>query len=987
MSVCQHDPASRDEPPALARAIRRLAAILALALLGFSPGGLLAQEGGIAGAVTDDASGAPLASVYVEIVGADGTVVASGVTGPGGAYRIGGVPAGTYTVRFTSAGWGTVTETGQTVVAGDLSTLSVTMSEQSYRLNPITVTASKTEEKALDAPAAVEVVSTEDIAERPATTIAEHVKGEPGVDVINTGVQGSYVVVRGFNNIFSGATLTMTDNRIARVPSLRANISHFNPTSSLDLDRVEVVLGPGSALYGPNAANGVIHSITRSPIGEPGASLSVGGGLRQQSAGTGFESNDEGLYHMEGRVAVSPSDRFGAKVSGQYFSATEYLFTDPEEAEQQTIAQACIAADYALSNEACLNFAQGLDLTDPVDQAILRQSVDNVAGGRNNDLERWAVDGRVDFHPTPETSVILAAGHSRSVSSVDLTGLGAGQVVDWGYNYLQGRFNYREFFAQAFWNRSANDETYLLRSGRPLVDKSQLFVGQLQNATRIGERYRLIYGADLLRTVPRTEGTINGQNEEDDDITEVGGYAQLEWSIDPRLDVVGAVRLDNHSRLDNPVFSPRAALVYKPDLANTFRATFNRAFSTPTTLNMFLDISGGTVPLFGPFQYDVRATGSTTMGHTFMRDANGVPMHMSPFAPLIGQSKRTFLPTTAPQLFAEAAAAVSAANPQAAQLLGLIGIPAEGSIPIVALTLDPSLSEDAAPTAECPAPPFCLTPGGLAGIQDIDRLDPTITNTFEIGYKGLLGERVLLGVNAWWSHITDFVSALQVSTPNVFLDGAATFQFLDQQFQPLVGTVFPDAATATATAQAIALGTPTSPGMAQIPLGVVTTTSVGGTEPSLALVYRNLGSLDVFGGEIGAQIVVSDLFEISGSLSIVDKNEFTTEGDNPEVVPLNAPTVKGTAKLTYRDDDSGLNGSLRFRAQNGFAANSGVYIGEVDGFETVDLGLGWRIPGYRDLWLQVDVQNVFDSSYQTFVGTPQLGRLILARVRWDYDPF
>lgn len=980
MNARPQDTSSHPSGSALDGGRRRFSALHALLVLALTPGGMLAQQGGIAGTVTDEASGAPLASVLVEVVSANGTVVASGVTGPGGAYRIGDVPAGSYTVRFTSPGWATVTETGQTVAVGRLTSLSVHMSERSYSLNPITVTASKTEEKALDAPAAVEVVTARDIQERPATTIAEHVKNEPGVDVIDTGVQGSYVVVRGFNNIFSGATLTMTDNRIARVPSLRANISHFNPTTSLDLDHVEVVLGPGSALYGPNAANGVIHSITRSPIDDPGASFSMAGGLRQQSAGTGFDSNDKGLFHAEGRVAVSPSEKFGAKVSGQYFSATEYLFVDPVELEQRGIAAVCVAADYALSNPACLNFAQGLDLTDAGDQAVLRQSVDNVARGRDNDLERWTVDGRVDFRPTPATSVILAAGHSQSVSSVDLTGVGAGQVVDWGYNYVQGRFRYKDLFAQAFWNRSENDQTYLLRSGRPLVDKSQLFVGQLQNATRIGESYRLIYGADLLRTVPQTDGTINGQNEDDDDITEVGGYAQFEWTIDPRLDVVAAVRLDKHSRLENPVFSPRAAVVYKPDPTNTFRATFNRAFSTPTTLNMFLDISGGTIPLGGPFQYDIRATGSTDVGHVFMRDANGVPMHMSPFAPLLGQAKRTFLPTTAPQLFAEAAAAVSAQNAQAAQLLGLIGTPAEGTIPIVALTFDPSLV-DAEPTVACPSPPFCPTAGGLAGLQDISRLDPTITNTFEVGYKGLLGERFLVGVNAWWSHVTDFVSALQVSTPNVFLDGTATFQFLNQQFQNLVGVAFPDAATATATAQQIAGS------MARIPLGVVATTSVGGTEPALALVYRNLGSLDVFGGEIAAQIVLSDLFELSGSISVVDKNEFTTEGDNPEVVPLNAPTFKGTAKLTYRDDDAGLNGSVRFRAQNGFPANSGVYIGDVESFETVDAGFGWRIPSFRDLWLQIDVQNVFDSSYKTFVGTPQLGRMMLARVRWDFSPF
>ena len=81
----------------------------------------------------------------------------------------------------------------------------------------------------------------------------------PGVDIITQGVQSTNVVVRGFNNIFSGALYTLTDNRMAGVPSLRVNVMHFVPTTDEDLQRMEVVLGPGSALYGPNTANGVLH--------------------------------------------------------------------------------------------------------------------------------------------------------------------------------------------------------------------------------------------------------------------------------------------------------------------------------------------------------------------------------------------------------------------------------------------------------------------------------------------------------------------------------------------------------------------------------------------------------------------------------------------------------------------------------------------------------------------------------------------------------
>jgi hypothetical protein len=603
--------------------------------------------------VRDDATAAGLAAVLVEVVDGSGIVVARGTSGPGGAFRIGGIPAGTYTIRFTSPGWNTATLAGQTVTAGQLTSASATMTEGSYSLNPITVTTSKTEEKVLDAPAAVEVVSSLDIQERPSTTTIDHVKNKAGVDVIQTGVQSSYVVVRGFNNIFSGASLTMTDNRISRVPSLRANISHLTPTTNMDLDKVEVVLGPGSALYGPNAANGVIHMLTRSPIDYPGVSFSIAGGLRQQSSesdatkisgGLPFTGSDEGLFHGEGRIAIAPSDRFGVKVSGQYFKGTEYAFIDTEEAAEREDALSCIQSSFNLTNPDCLAFSEGLNLTDPEDQALLQTSVNNVcrpnsAGteclGRDDNLERWTLDGRIDWRPTPETNVILSGGRTQAISSVDLTGLGAAQVVDWAYNYLQARLNHRDLFAQFFWNKSSNDETYLLRSGRPLIDRSEIFVGQLQHAARLGETHRFIYGADLLRTLPDTDGTINGKNDPDDDLTEIGGYLQWEWAIDPKLDFVAAARLDDHSRLEDRVFSPRAALVYKPDPGSSFRATFNRAFSTPTTLNLFLDISAERIPLGGPFRYDIRATGSTEEGHMFMRDANGVPMHMSPFNPIV----------------------------------------------------------------------------------------------------------------------------------------------------------------------------------------------------------------------------------------------------------------------------------------------------------------------------------------------------------------
>ncbi|MDT8435626.1 MAG: TonB-dependent receptor [Gemmatimonadota bacterium] len=973
-------------------AVRTAWAVLPALLLSLLlPRAGAAQEGALAGTVTDASRGIGLSTVEVEVLDGE-RVVAAALSGGGGAYRITGVPAGTWEVRFTLAGWSVERVPGVTIRSGETTSLNAVLSERSFNLNPITVTTSKRVEKALDAPAAVEVVTTEDVRERPTITISDHVKEKAGVDVITAGLQQSYTVVRGFNNIFSGQTLTLTDNRIARVPSLRANVTHLQPTTNLDIDRVEVVLGPGSALYGPNAANGVIHYITNSPIDRPGISLSVAGGIRQQD---GFETavnlpvsgptaiptdgSDEEVWQTEGRIAYKVSDEFGVKLSGQYFTGEDYRFTDREEAIQRDLATACTALGFDATQAPCLNFTGDLPRT-PLggltaeSQQQLETRVANVAGGRDLDLERWALDLRADWRPTEDWDIVLSGGRTMAENSVDLTGIGAGQVQDWALWYGQARASYKDLFGQVFFNKSDNDETFLLRAGRPLVDKSSLFVAQLQHQYSVADGHDLIYGLDYLRTVPKSEGTINGRHEDDDEVDEFGGYVQYDGHLTDQWNLVLAARLDDHSRLDDLVFSPRAAIVFKPTPERSIRASYNRAFSTPTTLNLFLDISAQPIPLPGtPFRYDVRAQGPTEDGFTFARDGAGFPTHLSPFAPLIGQSPRTPLSTQTPDVFSLATEIVRASNPQAGGLLdaaqnpALGGAPTNEQIPVIGLLLDPETGGFDPATA-----------ASVREIADVPNLDATIWQTFEVGYKGLLfGSNLLLGANLYFTDVSDFISALRPFTPNSFLPFQQTEAFLRERFTALVGVAFPDAATAEATATQLATQ------MSQIPLGSVAPTTAGGlTDAPILLTYRNLGDFDYFGGDASLTYVLNDRWEATGTVSYVEEDRFDA---GSETVALNAPRWKGSLGLTYREPQSGFNAGVRGRYVDAFPVESGVFEGDVEEYAVFDVNVGYRIPGNREISVQLDISNVLDDEYQSFPGTPSLGRFSLLRVLWATD--
>ncbi len=949
----------------------------------------LAQQGTIAGTVATAADGAGLAAVQVQVLRSNGSVVATAVTGASGAYRIENLSAGRYSVSFLFTGWEQVTEIGVVVAAGGTTNVNASLLQRAFTLNPISITASKKVEKVLDAPAAVQVVTRVDIDERPATSMTDHVKEKAGVDVVTTGLQSNHVVIRGFNNIFSGQTLSLTDYRIARVPSLRVNIAHLQPTTNLDIDRVEIVLGPASTLYGPNAANGVIHYLTRSPIDDPGATLSISGGLRQQGSSSktvqlpfdvtgdsivdendaipvAFESTTEDVVHAEGRYAyASPSGRFGFKLSGQYFAGSDFNFTDDAEVVQRTLAGACALSGFDLTSAACLNFSGDLNLADPGAAGEIQTRVANVGGGRDLELERYAFDVRTDFRPSEDVNIILSGGRTTAVNSVDLTGIGAGQLRSWDIYYGQARASVKNWFGQVFFNKNSNDEgTFLLRSGRPLIDKSTLFVAQLQNATELSENHRLVFGVDYLHTVPQSEGTINGRHEDDDTIDEVGGYVQYEGALSPMFDLVLAARVDKHSRLDDPVFSPRAAIVYKPNEANSFRLTFNRAFTTPTTLNFFLDLSQVTLPIIGPFRYDIRVQGTSEDGFSFMRDDNNIPMHMSPFNPLLGGSPREFLPTTTGQLWNEAVALVAAGDPSAGGLLGIIGTPTAADIPVVGALLDPESGGFGSPIFD------------LSAIPDTDPLTETTWQTLEVGYKGLVSNQWLIGINGYWTKVNDFISALQPITPNVFLPESATFVFLQAQFTPLVGSVFPSQAVADGTAAALAQT------IGAVPLGVIAPVTSGGiTDAPILFTYRNLGDFNLYGADLAITYLVTNLWELTGTASWVSDETFDS---GTEDVALNAPSFKGSFGARYRDANSGISAGLRARFVTDFPVNSGVFVGDVEAYSVFDVNFGFRLPGSSGITAQFDIQNVFDDSYSSFPGTPDLGRYSVLRLIWTH---
>ena len=344
-----------------------------------------------------------------------------------GWYVVPDLPPGEYKVAVTHIGYRDYS-TDVTLEKAAALKLDVLLELSALYLERSVITASRTREKALDAPASVATVEGEAVRDNPALTISDHVRDLPAVDFSQTGLVQSNVVVRGFNNVFSGALMSLTDNRIARVPSLRLNAYNFIPIVNEDVERIEVVLGPGSALYGPNSANGVMHVITNSPFNSAGTTVQMGMGERSLRKGS-F------------RHAGLATPHIAYKVSGQYYTGTDWKFDDPEEARARQANPTLKARDY--------------------------------------DIQRQSLEARIDLRPSEDLTGILTYGYNQG-DFIEMTGLGSGQVIDWTSNYAQARVIYHELFAQYYRNWSNAGDTFILRTGDPIVDESSLDVFQVQ---------------------------------------------------------------------------------------------------------------------------------------------------------------------------------------------------------------------------------------------------------------------------------------------------------------------------------------------------------------------------------------------------------------------------------------------------------------------------------------------------------------------------
>jgi len=176
---------------------------------------------------------------------------------------------------------------------------------------------SKKLEKLFDTPAAVYVITSEDIRRSGAKNLPDVLRIVPGVVVAQINSSEWAISIRGFNSRFANKLLVLIDGRSVYTPLFAGVFWEEIDSIFEDIDRIEIIRGPGGTIWGANAVNGVINIITKDSKDTQGFFVTSGGGNEEQ----GF---------VETRYGAKISDNFTYRIFGKFFNRDEFEDTSGE---------------------------------------------------------------------------------------------------------------------------------------------------------------------------------------------------------------------------------------------------------------------------------------------------------------------------------------------------------------------------------------------------------------------------------------------------------------------------------------------------------------------------------------------------------------------------------------------------------------------------------------------------------------------------------
>ena len=494
----------------------------------------LGQTGAVNGRAVDKRTGEPLPGVNVLL---QGTLRGTATT-PNGEYSFAHVAPGTYALAFSCVGYQREMRPGVVVEAGKTAVVNAQLTAVPIQTEPVIVTASRREQSFQESPVSVSMLDASRIAYRNSVTIDDALRYVPGVNMTDWQVN-----VRGSSGYSRGAgsrVLMLLDG----IPFLTGDTGelNFETIPAGQVERVEVVKGASSALYGSSALGGVINVITKRIPEDPETHLRVYGGMYGAPSYAQWDWGG-GRRFLDGE-ALSHSQRFGD------VRLRLFLSRMGDDGYRQN--------DSKRRYNAALNLHYEISSFDDLALTI------NVLDQQRANFIYWR---GLTHALMPPDDQLGSTVHSTRF------------FVNGIYNHTVSSSLF--FAAKTLWFRNRFSD-----AGGSINDnsRSDVFFGEVQGTWAFLENQILTFGVT---------GNLDGV---DSDLFGKRSGRGGAWYVQDELQVSDLIRLTFGARFDvqkvdsletGGQFNPKAAVVVTPAAGTVLRASYGRGFRSPTVAEAF----------------------------------------------------------------------------------------------------------------------------------------------------------------------------------------------------------------------------------------------------------------------------------------------------------------------------------------------------------------------------------------------------------------
>lgn len=426
-------------------------------------------------------------------------------------------------------------------------------------------------------PSAITVITADDIRQSGLTNLPDILTMAPGLHNIQISATDQNVGIRGFAREVSNRILVLIDGRSVYTDFFGTVLWDAFPISIEDIQRIEIIRGPGSTLYGANAFTGVINITTRKAEGGLRARLVEGNFATDVLTLSGELANEEKTAGLVITAEGNSRNTWDNEVEALAEERFKY-FDDPEDLRDKRSYLANVRGHYGNKEDWQLSFSAGTGASNTI--------LNTQAGQFALDIEHFYGQAKLDIGERFWVQVFHNRTNFDLLYNVGFAGLEdrvteSGELEEGLISSVASSFDDNREVVEGFFKLD------------PFAVQSAVTDGEVQLSLPLGEMDQITLGGNVRMAETLIEESRTNQFSEPLDLAEDfsiwGLYLQNEFTPTPEFNLNLGGRVDSHP-ITGTLFSPRIAATYAFGTGSGVRANIGQAFRNPSFFESKVDL-------------------------------------------------------------------------------------------------------------------------------------------------------------------------------------------------------------------------------------------------------------------------------------------------------------------------------------------------------------------------------------------------------------